>query len=147
MAAAPERPAQAQHRRETLLWIILPVAGAGLVILAVLGVTLLVLLPRRAQVSILADWLLTVLVLCPVLLCLFPVCVLLVTAVFGMNRLHGKTERLMGKAGAMSETLVERTLDATETISKKSIDFNVKLAHLEPLWRMFDEDEDGKHNP
>jgi len=149
MAASPGRQAEANHRRETLLSIILPVGGAGVVLLAVLAVTLLFLLPTRPQVSVLADWLLMVFMLCPLALCLLPVCIGLMTAVFAMNQLHGKTARMMGKAEALSQSLAEKTMDATETVSKKSISLNATLAHLDPLWRIFDgkEDNDGKLNP
>ncbi len=149
MAASPERSSQAQHRRETLRWIILPVAGSGLLLLAGLGVTLFGILPRRPQVSVLADWLLTILVLCPAVLCLLPVCVLLMTMVFGLNRLHGRTERLMGKAEAMSASVAAKTIGAAETVSKKSIGLSARLAFFDPLWRIFDgkEDKDGADNP
>jgi hypothetical protein len=149
MAASPKRPSQALHRRETLIYVLLPVAGGGLVLLAALAVTLFGVLPRRPQVSILADWLLTVLVLCPAVLCLLPVCILLMTMVFGLNRLHGKTEGLMGKAEDMSASLANKAINASETVSRKSIGLTAKLAFFDPLWRVFDrkEDNDGKPNP
>jgi hypothetical protein len=149
MVASPRRQVQANHRRETLLSIILPVGGAGLALLTVLAVTLLLLLPTRPQVSVLADWLLMIFMLCPVALCLLPVCIGLMTAVFAMNHLHAKTARMMGRAETLSETLVEKTLDATESISEKSISFNATMAHFDPLWHAFDdkEDKDGKLNP
>jgi hypothetical protein len=149
MVASPKRPSQTLHRRETLIYILLPVAGGGLLLLGALAVTLFGVLPRRPQVSVLADWLLTVLVLCPAVLCLLPVCILLMTLVFSLNRLHGTTEGLMGKAEDMSASLAERTVAATETVSKKSIGLTAKLALFDPLWRVFDrkEDNDGKSNP
>lgn len=148
MAASPKRPSQALHRRETLIYILLPVAGGGLLLLGALAVTLFGVLPRRPQVSVLADWLLTVLVLCPAVLCLLPVCILLMTLVLSLNRLHGNTERLMGKAEDMSASLAEKTMGASETVARKSIDLTAKLAFFDPLWRIFDrkEDNDGKPN-
>jgi len=145
--AAQQRDARTQHRRETFLWIILPFAGGGLLIAA--GVVVAMLLPRRLQVSLLADFLLTILVLCPVVLCLLPLCILLVTAVFGMNRVHNNTAKLMGRAENYSETVSNRAIQTMDTVSRKSIGFNARFAYLDKLWGLFDrkEDEDGRHNP
>ena len=147
-ATSPERPSQAQHRRETLLWIVLPMAGGALLVIA--GAVAAMLLRQPAQVSVLADWLSIIFLLCPVLLCLFPLSVLFLTGAIYMNQVHRKTAQLMGRAEAMSHSLADKTINVTENISKKSIGLNAKFAFLDPLWRVFDGKEDttnGKNNP
>ena len=74
------------HRRETIRYILLPMVGLSVLVLA--GAVISLLLPGRLQVSLIADWLLTILFLCPLALCLFPVCILMVAAIVGMNKAH-----------------------------------------------------------
>lgn len=144
---APERPALTRHRRETLVWILLPVGGGGLLV-AGAGVAAM-LLRKASQVALLADWLFTILVLCPVVLCLLPLCVGLITLVFGMNHAHDQAAHLLGKGEAASETVKDKTLEVTESVSRKSIDFNARLASLDKVWGVFDRKEgnDGEPNP
>jgi hypothetical protein len=140
-------PPLEQHRRETFLWIVLPMVGS--LVLVVAGVAAAMLLRQPAQVSILADWMGMFVLLCPLVLCLLPLAVVFITAAVWMNQVHRKTKRLMVKAELMSLSLAERTHKVTETVSKQSIGFNARIAFLDPLWRMFDrkEDSNGKPNP
>lgn len=142
MAAAPDGyDAQITHRRETLLWIILPVALGALLIAA--GTTTAMLLPRRIQVSVLADVLFTSLVLCPIVLCLLPLCVALVTAVFWMNRVHRSAARTLGRVEDMSRSLSDKAIQGMDTVSRASIAVNSKFAYLNRLWGVFDRKGDG----
>ncbi len=143
--APPQR--QGQHQRETLLWIVLPMVGGGLLVVTGAAAAMLLRLPE--QVSIVADWMTMFVLLCPVVLCLFPLSVGTITAALYMNQVHRKTDRLMGKAEAMSQSLSERVINSTRNLSKKSIGFNARIAFFDPLWRVFDrkEDTNGKHNP
>ena len=122
-------------------------AGALLLVAGLAGAAML--LRQPAQVSIVADWMTMFMVLCPVALCLFPLAVGLITSALYMNQVHRKSERLMGKAEAMSQSLSERAINVSENISKKSISLNARMAFFDPLWRVFDrkEDTNGKHNP
>src|SRR5262249_33995513 len=92
-----------KHNRETLLSIILPMLGVGAVVLV--GLIIVLLLPERLQVSLIADWLLSVLFLCPVVLCLFPLCIGLIAAIVGMNKAHDAMAKPLQRVQTLSALL------------------------------------------
>src|SRR3982751_4009599 len=73
------------HRRAVRLEILLPFAG-GLLLIILLVV--IAAIAGKTPTSGVANTMLTVLMLCPMALCLLPVYLLLVVAVFGMNRVY-----------------------------------------------------------
>jgi hypothetical protein len=135
-----QRPSQREHRRETLRFIILPFAGGVVLLLA--GLTLVLLLPQRAQVSIIADWMSTVLILCPLTLCLFPLTAGLWIAVAGMNRLHAAAAKPLYRAEDLSRTLVERTAQTATIVNQQTINTSTRLAFINRLLSVFDPPSD-----
>ncbi len=128
--------AERAHRRETRLYIILPLVIGIVLVLA--GGVIVMLLPQRLQVSIIADLMLVVLMLCPSVLCLFLVVVALVAAAAGMNKVHVGASKTLGRAEGLTARVLDNTNRATETINQKTINFSVKLAFLEKLLGVFD---------
>lgn len=135
---APDRQtlAESAHRREMRLHIILPFAG-GLVLVLV-GVVAVVLLPKRLQVSLVADWLLMICFLCPVALCLFPVAVGMVAAAAGLGVLHHKTGGGLARVERLTERALENTQGITEKINQATVDLSVKFAFFDKLLGVFD---------
>jgi ABC-type methionine transport system permease subunit len=129
-------PAEFTHRRETLLYILLPMLGV--VALLGLGLGVVLLLPKPGQVSIIADWMFTVFCLCPAALCLFPMVILMVAAVAGMNILHDKTLPPLKRLEMMAATLNSKTAQLTNTIGRKTIDVSVKFAFVNRMLSIFD---------
>jgi hypothetical protein len=132
------RPSTAEevHRRETLRYIVLPMVGVGLIVLA--GAVISLLLPQRLQVSIIADWLLTILFLCPLALCLFPFCILMVAAVFGLNKAHDALVSPLRRVESLSETLRDRVSKTTDIVNQKTVDASAKWAFVDRLLSVFD---------
>jgi hypothetical protein len=131
------RPAgETLHRQETFRYIILPMTGV--LALLILGVAAVLLLPKPKQVSIIADWLLTILFLCPAVLCLFPVVILLVAAVAGLNKAHGAARKPLQKLENLSASLNTRTAEITDAINQKTVDASVKIAFADRLLSIFD---------
>ncbi len=128
----PEPPPQT-HRRETLLHIILPVLGGGLLIL--IAVVIALVLQRRVQVQILADVLTTLLILCPLLICLFPLYLIFVVLAVGMGKIHGGTAPRLESLRNFTQSLRERVSRWMNAINKNLI--NV-LAKLEPYLQKLD---------
>lgn len=126
-----------EHRRETLLYFILPSIVAVVTLLAVIVVVLL--LKRQMQVAIIADWLLSVFVLCPALLCGFVVCILLIILVALMNRLQDAILRPVRWADEKSQNAANRFEAITTMITEKMIDFASNFAFLDRLLSFFDE--------
>lgn len=128
--------AEQSHRRETRRYIILPLVAGIVVVLA--GGVIALLLPLRQQVSIIADILVTVLLLCPAVLCLFAVAIGFVAAAAAMNNAHTATGKLLGRAEGLSARVLDTTNRATESINQKTINLRVKLAFLEKLLDVFE---------
>ena len=120
------------HRRETWLFILLPFLGGTLLVLALF--TLALLLPLRSQVSLVADWMVTVFILCPMAICLLPIYVLMMVAAFGMNKVHDKAASPLKRLEILSRTLMEKTITASESLSRASISLGTRFAFLDHIW-------------
>lgn len=134
----PDRQVVAEqtHRRETRMAIILPFAIGIVVVLA--GGVIAMLLPQRGQVSIIADLMVTILLLCPSVLCLFAVAIGLVAAAAGMNKVHNGAGKALGRAEGLTARVLNRTERLTESVNQRTINLSVKLAFLEKLLGFFD---------
>lgn len=142
METPPAEAAQAerQHRRETRRQIWLPL-GIGVGVLAlVAGVMMSPLFPpaNRAGISLVADWTLSVLVLCPIVLCLFPLAAGLLIAAFGMNIVHDAAARPLRRGVRLSETLSVRAQQSADRVSRATIGLSARLAYGERLLSVFD---------
>lgn len=133
--------AEAQHRRQTRLFIWLPFGAAILLILG--AVVVAALLPLRLQLSVVSDFVLTVLVLCPMAICLLPLYIALVVLIAAMNRLHHNTAHALGRAVNWSQSLSRRVDQAAGRLERWSIQWSTRLAPLEKtLFSLFE----GKTN-
>ena len=140
MAITPQgRDPQSRHRRETLTWIVLPMAGGVLLILA--GVAAALLMRQRLQVSVLADWLLTIMLLCPAMLCLLPLCIILLVMSVGMNRVHGAATRFLVRIEKFTPTITNRIIQTMNSVSSTSISWRSRFAYFENLLDVFDRPE------
>ncbi len=132
--------AEHQHRRETRRQIWLPL-GIGLGVLALAaGVMMSPLFPpaNRAGISLVADWTLSVLVLCPTALCLFPLAAGLLIAAFGMNIAHDAAARPLRRGVRFSETLAVQAQQSADRVSRAAIGLSAHLAYGERLLSVFD---------
>ncbi len=143
MATVSKRPtSQQQHRRETILYLIVPMIVAGVLVLA--GGVIAFLLPRRLQVSLISDWMLSVFVLCPAVLCLFGICMVLIVAVAAMNRLHELTTKPLDRLEDMSQTVAEKTAKVSEAVNQQTINVSSRFAFIDRFLSVFDIPEDEK---
>lgn len=129
-----------EHRRETLLYLIVPLMVAVVTVLA--AVVVVLLLQRQMQVSIIADWMLTVFVLCPAVVCGFVMCVLLITMVVLMNRAQEAILRPVRWADEKSQNVAARADQVADTIRQKIISFASNFAFLDRILSIFDEPTD-----
>lgn len=125
-----------QHRRDTRRHIILPAFFALLLIVICLVAVLL--LPRRSQVSIVSDTMLTVFVLCPLAICFMPITILFIGAIFGMNRAHDALARPLTRLEDYSKTLTERTGVVTDQVNQQTINLSARLGVLDKLLDVFE---------
>lgn len=115
--------------------IVLVMIGGGIFILILIGI-MLTQSPRG--ISVISNIMLTCLCLLPMVICLLPVYLLLVAAIYGMNRVHGKAEAALDRARDTSASLRERSAGVTASLNRSSINFSALLAHLDPLFNIFD---------
>ncbi|MCA9904508.1 MAG: hypothetical protein KC547_11675 [Anaerolineae bacterium] len=117
-----------RHRREVLLYILLPLLGGVLLIGVVMALVLV--LPRALQVSLVADFTLTALMLCPLVICLLPFSVGLMTVALVSGRLHGVSAKPLRRVEALSLTMSNRASSLGARLSKLSIQLSAALAPL-----------------
>jgi hypothetical protein len=97
------------------------------------------LLPRGAQTSVIANFLLTLLILCPAALCLFPVYLIMVAVVVNVGRLERGTVKAFARVNTVSTKTLHGTQRAAERWATRSIRFNVFFAPLDKaLFSIFD---------
>lgn len=118
------------HRRAVRREIILPFAG-GVILIVVLVV--IVALQGETPTSGVSTTLLTVLMLCPMALCLLPIYLLLVMAVAGMNRAHDGIARPLRRVETASLAMRERTVSLSDRLARVSINLNARFAPLDRL--------------
>ena len=139
MVAPPDRgqfASKASFNRDMVRWIVLPIVGVGALVL--LGTIIVLILPGRFQVSLIADWLVSVLFLCPMVVCLFPLCLLMILAIVGMNKAHQAVAKPLQRVETLSATLRDRTVQTTDAINRQTINASVKFAFIDRLLAVFD---------
>lgn len=138
MSFTPQQPPAplesiATHQRETLRQIVLPV-GSGIVIFGLLlGAIFLTptLLPFPNQVAMVANILAVLCMIIPMFLCLLPVYLLMMVLAFGTGAFHNTSANQLRRLNRLSRTVTDKTISATETINKQTVNLRVRLAGIE----------------
>ena len=140
MATEP-RTSEIRHQRETLRLVILPMS---LVVIAVVACLIgVMLLPRRAQVSVVSDVVLTVLMLCPAVLCVLPITILTISGILAMNRAHDAASGPLRRLEDMSARLAERAESSTDMVNRQTIGISARLGFLYRLMSKLESHEDN----
>jgi predicted membrane protein len=131
----PVPSSEQQHRRETRLQILLPlILGLSLIIAA----TVIVILFRQAaQVSLVADTMLIVFMLCPLMICLLPITIGLIIAAVAMNKVHDQTRKPLRRLQLASREMADRTHKTTDTINQKTINASARMGGVYRLLDVF----------
>jgi hypothetical protein len=116
--------------------IVLPFIGG--IALIVLLVAAAALLPDARQTTLIADFFMIV-VLCPVVLCLFPVYMMMVLAIYGMGRINKGVSKPLFALERLTASLHGRTYAIAERVGKASITFNAKMTSIDKtVFSIFD---------
>ncbi|MBN8594527.1 MAG: hypothetical protein J0M33_22405 [Anaerolineae bacterium] len=126
----PLTPQQA-YRRAMRREVYLPLLLATGVVLAALLV--MVLLPTQAQVTVVADWLWTMLVLLPMVICLIPVAIGAVVLTLAAARLPEMARKPLQRGQATVENASDRISSVLEQIQHALITFSTRLAGVERI--------------
>lgn len=144
MASPPPEQQQTplqEHRRQTRREIWLPALGG--LLLVVLLVVLGGLRPHLARTSLIADFMGTIFILCPMVICLLPLYLLLAVAVGGMNYLHRGAVKGFGRLESLSSRLLNGTNRVLDRAARATISVNARLAPLDrKVFSAFDRPED-----
>ncbi len=133
------------HQRETRWQIVVPFLGGVAVIGAVFGIAAMMNDPFAMQrVSIVADCMFSAMILCPMVICMFPVYLLMVVMMYGMNKLHQGTEAPLQRLETMTETMAQRVETVTKDVNQRVVNANVRLAQLLRWLSVFNPQEDSR---
>ena len=128
-ASIPDEQAQKRVLRGAAFWAIwLPFIGAFVLLLVLVVST--AAFPDMRQTDLVANFLL-IFVLCPAILCFFPVYLLLVAAVYGMGRLNQGVAKPMMALERLTASVDARTSTISERVAKASITLNARLASID----------------
>jgi len=124
------------HRRQTRWQIILPFCLLIIVIFAMPIIT--ALLPTASHISIVSDWMFTLLVLCPMVLCFFVPLVITVAMAYGVGRLHDGVQPPLERLEDMTASMNERVGTLTDTANERVVGWTARLEPFLYLLRIFD---------
>ena len=128
------------HRREMRLQVWLPFALAAVLILSMF---LMVALPSepewRLRAAFIADFMTTILFLCPIFLCGFVFYAVLVAAGYGMHRLYRGTIPPLERLSSLSQQSSEKAQVYSERVVQETGRWSVRLAPLMKMFSIFDE--------
>lgn len=124
------------ERRKIWLSVLLPF----LLVLAVALVTIGTVLSLRSpvQVSLMSDSLLTVLVLCPLVICMFPLVILSLGLVTLLNRWHPKSRSPLRRLEAWTALMEQNVEEWLGKVDERILEWAVRLAPLRQLLTTFD---------
>jgi hypothetical protein len=131
-----------RHRQQTRWEIILPAAAALLLIILCVGFVasraFVPTLNESNRVSLLADWMLLLFMLCPAVICVFPLALLVVVGVISMSKAHGALAGLLLKVEDASRLLESKTTAATNQVNEKTIAVSSRFGLIYKLLGAFE---------
>ncbi len=117
-----------RHHRDVWLKIALPIAG-GLLLLVLLT-ALVSVMRSAAQLAVSRDVIVTLLVLCPLAICMLPFSIGLMTLAVVSGRLHPLAKRPLRRGEALSLKMQDRVGAYADRIARWSIALSARLAPL-----------------
>lgn len=137
VAPLPVAEVKERHRQEVRRWVILPVIG-GLILLGVLLLSTLFLTPRG--LGTVANFLLSCFCLLPLVICVFPLYLGLMAAIYGMSWLTDFSLKRLEQVRELTVSLEQSTVETTDRLSRQAINISASLAHLDPILDIFNRD-------
>jgi predicted PurR-regulated permease PerM len=117
------------------IWLPFIVGFVFVVVLVVVAATL----PDARQTSLLANFLLTILILCPMALCMLPIYLVVVAAIYGMTSANKHAAKPLIVLERTTAKVAARTHDIGVKVAKASITFNVKMTSVDrAVFSIFD---------
>ena len=124
------------ERRKIWLSVLLPFMLVLVVALVTIGTVLSLRSP--VQVSLMSDSMLTVLVLCPLVICMFPLVILSLGLVSLLNRWHPKSRSPLRRLEAWTALMEQNVEEWLGKVDERILEWAVRLAPLRQLLSTFD---------
>jgi predicted PurR-regulated permease PerM len=124
--------------RQNVRWRILMPFLLGIVLITACAV-IIMLFPRRLQVALVSDFMITLFMLCPAAICMLPITLLMIAAAFGMNRVHDGLVRPLNRLQDASESIQNSTTAASDMLNQRTVDLSARLGVLYRLLDIFDQ--------
>lgn len=143
---SPTDPVSVEQRRQRLeryqrrrMWlnVMLPFIFVSAVCIAILGVSLSLRSP--VQVALVADSLLTALVLVPMVFCLFPVVILCLALVAMASRWQARSRSPLGRLAMWTAAMAKNVDGWLGQVDGRVLNWAVRLAPVRQLLTMFEE--------
>ncbi|GEM_PF-952717 len=126
-----------QQRQLTRHYVLFPF----IILLLLMVVILATMLSLRTpiQVAIVSDFLLTLFVLCPLVICLFPLVVLMLFLIGLMNRLHSGTKSPLRRIEQWTYKMEKRVESWTGLADSQVLNWAVRFAPIQSILTIFDQ--------
>lgn len=134
----PRSDSAEKHRRETRRQIMWPFWFFVLFLTGIFAIVFIWILPYRPQVALVSDAMTTILILCPTLICLFPLYIVMVAAVYGMYKVYSSSKSPLRRVEYLSETLLDKTAELTGQVNQKTIDLKTRFPFIQRILSTFD---------
>ena len=131
-------------RRRLWFSLRLPVLALLAVVVPIVGTVLSLRSP--VQVAVMADSMLTVLVLCPLALCMFPLVILCLALVSLMGRWHPQSRSPLRRLEAWTAAVEGKVEAVLGNVDTRVLNWAVRLAPLRQLLRTFETPNDELQN-
>lgn len=125
-----------EERRSVWLSVLLPFLLALVIVIAIVGTILSLRSP--VQVAVLANSMLTLLVLLPLVLCMFPLVILSLALVALLNRWRPKSRSPLRRLEAWTAMMEHNVEGWLENVDERVLNWAVRLAPLRELLTTFD---------
>jgi hypothetical protein len=123
-----------RHRQDVRRWVIFPVIG-GLILLTVLVLSLIFLTPRG--LGTVSNFLLSCFCLLPLVLCVFPLYMIVMSAVYGMSWLTDFSLQRLEQVRELTASLEDNAEDTAERLNQQVINLSSSMARLDPILNFF----------
>lgn len=120
------------------VWVSVLLPFTLILVLVVAFVAAVLSFRSPAQVAVLSDSMLTALVLCPLVICMFPLVILSLGLVSLLNRWHPKSRSPLGRLEGWTAALEQNAEGWLGNVDERVLNWAVKLAPLRELLTAFD---------
>ncbi|MGB1287326.1 MAG: hypothetical protein ACPG7F_12380 [Aggregatilineales bacterium] len=155
--SAPENPVESSqpresgavlHQRDTRHRIILPFLLAWLLIIGIVMIAATMNDPlARTRVSLIADFMILILVMCPAMLTLFVIYMLIIVMNYGMLKLHRATGTPLQRLENLTEKMAERVNNITGKANQQAMNLGTRFAPIAHFLSVFEDfDPDNENN-